>query len=275
MVSDVHMQTASISFRHSQVHYSFDGNGPRLLLCFHGYGESEESFRFLENYLHDDYRVVAIDLPFHGNTQWKDGLVFTSSDLQQLMQSILSQLGYDDSRYTLMGFSMGGRMALSLLQSAPERVERLILLAPDGLKVNRWYWLATQTWLGNQLFRFTMKHPRWFFVVLKIGNRMGLINQSIYKFTGYYINDEAIRMELYHRWTCMRKIRPDLPTIQSLVRQYQIPVKLLYGGFDRIILPKRGEKFRQGIEEYCTLEVIPAGHKVLQEKNVEAILALF
>jgi hypothetical protein len=46
----------------------------------------------------------------------------------------------------------------------PEQIEKLVLLAPDGLKVNFWYWLATQTWLGKNSFCFTMKHPGWFFV---------------------------------------------------------------------------------------------------------------
>lgn len=268
------MHSAFFSFRSSQIHYSYGGNGSSLLLCFHGYGESEQSFHFLDHYLPDHYRMIAIDLPFHGKTQWKEGLACTTNDMVAIVTAILAQVGNGATRFTLIGFSMGGRVALSILQAIPAQVEQLILLAPDGLKVNAWYWLATQTWMGNALFRFTMKYPGWFFFILNAMNRLGVINQSVYKFTRHYIDDENIRFQLYHRWTCMRKIRPDLFQIKTLIRQYQLPVRLLYGQYDRIILPVRGEKFREGIENYCTLQVLPTGHQVLQEKNAAAILAL-
>jgi pimeloyl-ACP methyl ester carboxylesterase len=49
------------------------------------------------------------------------------------------------AQYLLMGFSLDGRIALSVLELMPAGVSRLVLLAPDGLKINFWYWLSTQT----------------------------------------------------------------------------------------------------------------------------------
>src|SRR5690606_4094867 len=143
---------------------------------------------FLEKYVGDRYSFYAIDLPFHGATDWQEGLNFTSGDLRTITEQIMDENNpvSESQKYTLMGFSLGGRVALSLYQAEPARVEKLILLAPDGLKVNFWYWIATQSWLGNRLFALSMKRPGWFFALLKFLNRLGFVNTSVYKFVNYY-----------------------------------------------------------------------------------------
>ena len=268
------MQSAFIPFRSSQIHYSFSGTGNKLLLCLHGYGETEHSFRFLEPRLPADYCMIAVDLPFHGKTKWNEGSDCTIPDLLMIIDAIRSASAPGAASITLLGFSMGGRLALALLQAIPASIEKVVLLAPDGLRVNFWYWLSTQTYIGNKLFLYTMKHPYWFFLLLRIINRLGLINQSVFKFVRHFIHDKPGRMHLYHRWTCFRTIKPDLAFIKKIILQYRVPVQLAYGKYDRIILHKRGEKFRDGIESFCTLQVIPAGHQLLQPKHTDMVIQL-
>jgi pimeloyl-ACP methyl ester carboxylesterase len=200
--------------------------------------------------------------------------LFTRADLLTITDAIRLKHGNAGSRFTLLGYSMGGRLALQLLQAVPEQIDKVILLAPDGLKVNFWYWLATQTFIGNRLFSFTMKHPGWFFFFLQAGNRLKLINQSVVKFTSYYIHDIMARRQLYERWTCMRQIKPDLALIKKIIAEHKTPVRLLYGKYDRIIRYERGEKFCHGIESFCTLQIIHTGHQVLQEKHANQIIQL-
>jgi pimeloyl-ACP methyl ester carboxylesterase len=178
-----------------------------------------------------------------------------------------------NQKLSLLGFSLGGRIALSLYQAQPETVEKLVLLAPDGLKVNFWYWLSTQTWAGNKLFAFSMKHPGWFFVFIKLMNKTGLVNSSIFKFVNFYIGNTEARRLLYQRWTGLRKLKPNLPRVKTFIREYKTPTRLVYGKYDRIILPVRGEKFQKGIEEFCTIAIINSGHQVVHENHAGGILA--
>ncbi|TXJ27090.1 MAG: alpha/beta hydrolase [Chitinophagaceae bacterium] len=265
------MQQQLLTYRDSTVNYYCFGHGPKQVLCFHGYGEDAQSFAFLEGPMGNEYSFHAIDLPFHGQTIWKQGLDFTVNDLQQVLSPVSGQLKAANSKPVLLGFSLGGRVALSLYQSEPESAGKLVLLAPDGLLMNPWYWLSTQTMMGNRLFRFTMKHPGWFFGTLKGLNKIGQVNASVSRFVNSYIGNPELRTLLYQRWTVLRKLRPDLSLIRSFIRKYETPVHLLYGKHDRIILPERGEKFRKGIEEYCTIDIAPAGHQVLQEKYIRQI----
>lgn len=266
------MEQASLSYKNSRINYYRFGSGSRLVLCFHGYGENGTTYAFLEKLAGAQYCFIALDLPFHGLTDWKETGDFVESDLINIIQQILeNDTKLPDKQFSLLGYSLGGRIALSLYQAKPGLIDRMVLLAPDGLKVNPWYWLATQTWAGNRFFAFTMKHPSWFFEFLKGMNKLGLVNTSIFKFVNYYIGDAKVRMDLYNRWTSLRRFKPNLSHIRLLIHQHKTPIRLMYGKHDRIILPVRGEKFRTGIENYCTLTILPSGHQVLQEKYINEI----
>lgn len=262
------IQESLLEYGASRISYRRSGHGPRILVCFHGYGEEAGAFDFLAHHAGEDYTVYAVDLPCHGETRWEAGRLLQAGDLLQIVEAIAGK-----GSISLMGFSLGGRMALGLYQLIPDRVQRLVLLAPDGLKVNRWYWLATQTRLGNRFFRFTMEHPGWFFRMLQLFNWLGLINASIFKFVNYYIHNRGVRMQLYQRWTLLRRIRPDLRIIREAIRHHHTAVRLVYGRHDRIILSKVGERFSKGIEQDCRIAVIASGHQVLHEKHAKDIVA--
>ncbi len=271
------MGQQELHYKDSIITYQCFGQGPKPVICFHGYGEEGSAFSFLEKYAGGDFTFYAIDLPFHGNTKWNEKLTFEINDLQQIVEQILNMSNFkpetSNPKFSLMGFSLGGRMALNLYQLIPDKIEKLVLLAPDGLKVNFWYWIATQTRLGNKFFAFTMKKPGWFFWMLKLLNKLKLVNTSIFKFVNYYIGNAEVRQLLYSRWTGLRKIKPDISKIKKPVAANNTPVRLVYGKHDRIILSSVGEKFCKGIENNCRLAVIPSGHQVLHEKYVGEIIA--
>ncbi|MET0462629.1 MAG: alpha/beta hydrolase [Chitinophagaceae bacterium] len=259
-----------LTYKASFISYYRFGDGPVPVLCFHGYGENASSFGFLGKMPEQAFSFHALELPFHGSTTWKEGLRFTTHDLKKIIE--LMRLPAE-IKPILLGYSLGGRVALALYEQFPEAFSKLVLLAPDGLRMNPWYWFSTQTLLGNRLFRFTMHHPGWFFSLLKFMNKAGRVNASVFKFVTAYIGNPALRLALYNRWMVLRKLKPDLKKIRSLIRQHHTPVMLLYGKYDRIILPVRGEKFRKGIEEFCSVEVISGGHQILQHKFIADIIA--
>lgn len=264
-----------------------------MLFAFHGYGESASSFAFLGEALDTDHTLIAIDLPFHGQTEWREGLSFTPWQLYEIMEAIVArhhQAGADPTSslgpYTadptsapgpwgLLGYSMGGRIALQLAENHPDSIDKLVLLAPDGLKVNSWYWLATHTAPGNLLFRWTMRQPGWLFLLLRISHALRLVNPGIYKFAVHYIDDRSERHDLYTRWTAMRKFRPDPAAIAVVIRRRQLRVDLVYGRYDRIIRWETGERFRnRGISDLCRLLLLDTGHQLLQPQFLPDLLPL-
>jgi pimeloyl-ACP methyl ester carboxylesterase len=268
------MESFFTTYRSSQIHYGKAGAGSKLLLCFHGYGESAESFSFIERSIADEFTLLAIDFPFHGKTIWNEGLIFSPEDLINIVEKIIQSISFQNSKIYLIGFSMGGRVALHLLQSIPNKIEKIILLAPDGLKINFWYWLATQTSIGNKLFLFTASKPSWFFLLMNTADKLRLVNQSVFKFADHYLHDKQMRNDLYKRWTVMSKFKPNIKKIKQDIRGNNIQLRLLYGKFDKVIRYKNAEKFMSGIESNCILSIINSGHELLKEKNADEIIRL-
>jgi len=268
------MQSHFLAYRSSRIHYQLAGKGKQLLIAFHGYSDSSHSFDFLEDHIEDDFTFIAVDIPFHGKTDWKEGLTFEPVELIEIIDAISKGFPQMHSKIYLLGFSMGGRIALSLLQMIPAKIDKIILLAPDGLHISKWYWLATQTGLGNALFRFTMKYPGWFFGMMHIGAKIKLISPGVYKFSLSSLHDKELRESLYIRWTAMRRFTTNFKKIKTLVSINKIPMRLIYGEYDHIIRKQGGQKFRIGIEAYCHLLILPCGHHILQEKNLQAIVRL-
>lgn len=101
------------------------GTGPPLLLL-HGWCFSSQVFSEALAAFSADYRVLAPDLPGHGASDPAAdyGFVPLAADLR----AWLAALSLD--RIRLLGWSMGGQVALELAASLPrERVERLLLVA--------------------------------------------------------------------------------------------------------------------------------------------------
>jgi len=264
------MESNFILFRSSKIHYLRMGGGPEWLFCFHGYGEDAESFSLFEPLLGDRFTLLAIDFPFHGKTDWQEGLLF---EPQHLLE-IIAQINPEHKPVHFLGYSMGGRVALQLLQLIPERVRQLVLVAPDGLHKNKWQWLATQTKPGNRLFAFSMKHPFIMNSLLDVLSKMRLYNNSLLKFIHYYLDDREQRMTLYRRWTTMRKFRPRLTLLKNIIQTKAIPVKMLFGKFDRVILAKHGKQFGRDSENIQVIE-IEAGHQLLRDKHAALIAGMF
>jgi pimeloyl-ACP methyl ester carboxylesterase len=242
------------------------------LLCFHGYGEDAYSFSFLEKHLGETYTLIAIDFPFHGKTVWKDGLLFTADDLLNIIQLIHPS---PQQKINILAYSMGGRVALHLLQIDPAKFDKIILVAPDGLHHNIWHWLSTQTLIGNKLFAFTMQRPTWLFALMKLFFKLGLFNKSIFNFVHYYLDHKHSRLLLYERWTTMRKFNPRLTFLKKVIQKNEADLNLLFGKYDRIILAKNGLAFQKNIEAFVTVKEIEVGHQLLKEKYAADITAMF
>jgi pimeloyl-ACP methyl ester carboxylesterase len=259
-----------IRFRNSVIHYTRLGMGPEWLFCFHGYGEDGGSFAELAESLAEQFTLVAIDAPFHGKTDWQEGLLFGPGDLVE----IINRIKPANEQMQLLGYSMGGRIALQLLQLIPEQISKLVLIAPDGLHKNKWQWIATRTRIGNQLFSFTMHKPYWILGLLDLAAKLGLYNKNLLKFVHYYLDDEDQRLILYRRWTTMRKFRPDKTLLKKIIAKHKIPVNILFGKYDRVILTKHGRHFSENADSYIKVIEIEAGHQLLKERHIPLITTL-
>ena len=264
------LQSAFIHTEQSAIHYYRFGTGARWLFCFHGYGEEGTSFAFLEKELGARFTIISIEMPFHGKTNWKGPLLFEPESLI----NIIHQIKPPHISMYLLGYSMGGRVVMQLMQLIPSEIGKIILIAPDGLPKNLWQKISTQTWLGNKLFLYCMRHPGLIVGTMDLLGKMNLFNRSIIKFVHYYLDDAASRNLLYKCWSTMRHFRSDKVKLANICRETQIPISMLFGKYDRVIIDKHGKSFAAMAPDLIRLQTIEAGHQLLKPKFATLIAGL-
>jgi pimeloyl-ACP methyl ester carboxylesterase len=258
----------TFTYQNNTIAYYRFGQGNKPVVCLHGYGLAGNHFEFLENFLGNNYTLYCIDFPFHGQTVWNDGLAFTPADMEACIFTMLGK----QMPFTILAYSMGGRVALQLLHTLPQYIMGMLLIAPDGLHKNKWQWFATHTSLGNKLFKTTMHNPKWVLQLLDVAATVGLVNKSIEKFVLHYLHDVDERKILYNRWTTMRFFKPHLPTVRRKIDEQGIKTHIVFGKYDRIILAKRGYAFKQQSANIVIHEIV-AGHDLLKAKYAKQIAA--
>lgn len=261
---------AYLSYHKSRIHYHLYGQGP-LLLCLHGYNHHTQSFLFLRKYLEQRFTVLILDMPFHGFTEWQEQRPFIPEDLHAIVLQLQPQAA---QAVHLFGYSMGGRIALAYFQQYPKAVKSISLVAPDGLRVNGWYRLATQTRMGERFFRRTMHNPAWLHRFIRTSSRYKLAPKHLLSAANYFLQNEEGRMQLYNRWTTLSRFKPNLQQIHKLLHKHEVPVNILFGQSDSVISWKDGVRFQKQNPKLIHTTIIPAGHYLINERYANDILKL-
>lgn len=96
---------------------------PESIVLLHGFGGTHRAWDGVLARLDPGrYLPVALDLPGHGGQADRE----PPATLEGFAEDVLARA---PERFTLCGYSMGGRVALALALAAPERVSRLVLVS--------------------------------------------------------------------------------------------------------------------------------------------------
>ncbi len=126
-----------INWRGAEIHYTDEGSGIPLVMI-HGYGGSHRNFNKISALLKEDFRVIRVDLPGFGLSQFPESYK-NSTNLIQLYRDYMTFI-FDtlqlDSVY-LMGNSMGGWMAWETAVENADRVKKLTLMCSAGYEMEK------------------------------------------------------------------------------------------------------------------------------------------
>jgi pimeloyl-ACP methyl ester carboxylesterase len=132
------------------------GSGTPMILL-HGLGATNASMLTTFWEFAEDYRVIAPDLPGFGDSA-KPIRSYDAAFYAKWLVGFLNELGIDKAY--LVGNSMGGRVAIETALAAPERVERIALLAPAPAFLKRREMVGVVRLLRPELAFLPLPLPR-------------------------------------------------------------------------------------------------------------------
>ncbi|MEO8523864.1 MAG: alpha/beta fold hydrolase [Caldimonas sp.] len=107
--------------------------GPKAapaVIMLHGFGASLETWEAWSSALSARYRVIRFDLPGSGLSAPDPAGDYRDARSIELLLAIMDRL--DLARASIVGHSIGGRIAWTFAALHPERVDKLVLVSPDG-----------------------------------------------------------------------------------------------------------------------------------------------
>jgi pimeloyl-ACP methyl ester carboxylesterase len=250
----------------NQLHYAKTGNGEKHLLVFHGFGQDMSVFDFLARSLARHYTFYVFDLYFHGRSTWAhDEKPISKKEWKETIELFLHE--HHISRFSVAGFSLGGKFALATLEAFPEKTENIFLIAPDGIKTSFWYSLATYPHVFRKFFKSMIFHPERFLSLAKGLNKSGLVDNGLLRFAEYQMNSEEKRKRVYYSWVVFRHLRFDLNHIAHLINSNAIRLTIVTGRYDRVIAPGNMKGFLKKVKQ-CRFEILESGHSGLINQSL-------
>jgi pimeloyl-ACP methyl ester carboxylesterase len=217
-----------------KIHYEISGTGPALLLL-PGLGVAVRDTRALITHLAEDRMVVAVDNRGAGLSD-KPKQPYTIELMAADANAVLDAAEIQTA--SVLGYSMGGRIALHFALTHPERVDRLVLLATGARTV--------PTRSRNLLFAISPHIP--------LGPKP---RQPVSAFKRQRAASEGY-------------------DARSRLNELKAPTLIVHGRNDRIAPPRLAEELHQGISN-SRLEWYPGGHisPILKPEHIAHAIRAF
>ncbi len=252
-----------------RVHYQ--DSGPKdapVLLMLHGFGSSLQTWDTWTESLQKNYRVVRLDLPGFGLSGANPRNAYAEEDDVRFIENFVNSIGVHE--FSLIGHSMGGKIAWHVAATYPAKVKRLILMAPDGY--------ANPEDMGAKPYEIPS-----FMQVMKYCLPEFFVKKSL---EPAFADDQALTQDLltrYHDFLRAPGVRQAIidranQTINTdpveRLKKITAPTLLLWGENDQMIPRDNAKRYAQVLAHATTVVLPKQGHLLQEERPQEGLVAV-
>jgi pimeloyl-ACP methyl ester carboxylesterase len=239
-------------------------------LVFHGFGQKPTDWLEAGELLSQLGRVIVVELPAHGQSSVpkKDRPLTLAAWEHWLVALCRKERVHTCS---LLGYSLGGKLALASLVILKGRVEQVVLCAAEGGSKSFWYELATGTVFGRRLLKRMVFKPKWLFTSLGLLAKIGLVNKSIARFARLQLDTRAKRRLVARSWLALRELPPTPDLLAEVLNEYNIPFRVVAGAHDRVVPLSRMTVLADYVP-HSQINVLEVGHNHLPKAAVALLV---
>jgi len=208
------------------------GEGPNLVLI-HGWAMNNLVWQSWLADLEKSYRVICVELPGHGDSEYSEYW-----GMNELLEAMAAQL---PSCCSVLGWSLGGMVALAYASEYPQRVNNLVMLASSAKFVQSADWQYAQLKntfdvFSNSLVKKPLITIKRF---LKLQTEGGELSKEINDFLGSVIktNDEIPTVGLMSGLDIL--CNSDL---RDLLKNFTCPTMMVLGEKDQLVPVEVGDE---------------------------------
>lgn len=247
------------------------GDGSETLLLFHGYGQDISAFDEVLPGIPGEFTRYHFHLPAHGESLQAVKHPFSKKSLKAYFLRWFEENGV--RRFSLAGYSLGGKLALLLAEFFPDRIHKLILIAPDGVKPNYAEMLFNRNLIGRVAIQVFHKNPIIIKGSLHLARKSGLMHEKVFRYFVEQTAQAANREFALSTWKAFRKLRPKLnKVINGLQREKSTRIMLIYGRSDKLVPSSYMRRFAARLRSPVIKE-FPGGHQLLTSELIPLFYA--
>jgi pimeloyl-ACP methyl ester carboxylesterase len=227
-------------FNHSLVklHYYRFGNGPKAMLCFHGYGMHGKQFSVLAGLLGEQYTFYGFDLFFHKETKLIDqSFAHLKRGISKLdFAGLMADFCVHEAigRYSLMSYSMGTHYATALAETDSAHIDQLFMLAPSFLKIFRPFQVMSMNPIANFAFRKLFLSQQGIKITLDVCKKLKLIDQKSHLILSAEMATVALREAFYANVTYLRHLQISEGDWVKTLNAHHVACFFIFGARDRM-----------------------------------------
>lgn len=220
-----------------RVHYFVGGEGTPLLLI-HGLGSRSEDWApEMPAYVNSGFRVYALDLLGCGRTDRPD-IAYTIQQQADLVRDFLKAVHVQQA--DVIGWSLGGWIALQFSLDHPQAVRRLVLMDSAGL--------SFPTTLTPEIFE-----PR---TIPELKKLEAMLIPHPMALPGFFDRAllRAIRKNFFVVDRTLQAVKTGKEFLDGRLQAIQVPVLIIWGKDDKLIPASVGQRMHRAIP-HSTLQV--------------------
>lgn len=248
-------------------------SGPKdapAVLLLHGFGSSLHTWEGWVPALAQRHRVIRVDLPGSGLSVPDPARNYSDPRALQMLVALLDRLGV--ARASVVGHSMGGRIAWRLAAAHPERVERLVLVAPDGFASPGFqYGKAPEVSAAIRLMRYVLPAPLLRASLEPAYGDAARLDEATFRRYQDLLLGPGVRDAMLDRMGQTVLVDP-VPLLQRITA----PTLLLWGERDPMVPAANAADYQRALTAAPSvrLETLPGIGHIPQEEAADASLAV-